>query len=323
MTGFSLGRRAALTTLGAAATVPLLRPEIAKAEAPMLGPSRAQFHRFTLGGFEVTTLLDGAIQLDGPFPIFGENVAVEEVTGYAEQHFLPSDKMEIGFAPVLVNTGTQLVLFDGGNPASRLPAAGNLVAVMQAAGYTPDQVDIVVLTHFHPDHIGGLMVDGAPTFPNATYATSEIEYDFWSAEDKLSGPTERVATLVQSNVVPLAEKMTFVKDEGEVVPGIRAINANGHTPGHMAYHIESDGHRLLLWADTTNHYVVSLQQPGWHVRFDMDKEGAVQARRRILDMVATDRIPASGYHMPFPAVGFVEKVGDGYRWIPASYQLNL
>ena len=128
---------------------------------------------------------------------------------------------------------------------------------------------------------------------------------------------------VRANVVPLAEKITFLKDEGEVVPGIRGLAAFGHTPGHMAFHIESEGRRLLLWADTANHYVLSVQRPDWHVRFDMDKEMAVATRRRVLDLAATDRVPVTGYHMPFPAVGFIGKVGEEYRWVPASYQLNL
>ena len=110
---------------------------------------------------------------------------------------------------------------------------------------------------------------------------------------------------------------------GSDIPGIRAVAAHGHTPGHMAYLIESQGKPFLIWADTTNHYVMSLQQPDWHVQFDMDKDAAAATRRRMLDMAATDRIPATGYHMPFPAVGFVEKTGDSYRWVPVSYQLRI
>ena len=109
----------------------------------------------------------------------------------------------------------------------------------------------------------------------------------------------------------------------DVVAGIRAVQAYGHSPGLMAYHVESAGRRLLIWADVTNHYVMSLQQPEWHVSYDDIKDMAVATRKRILDMVATDQIPAIGYHMPFPSVGFVEKAGAGYRWMPASYQLNL
>ena len=108
-----------------------------------------------------------------------------------------------------------------------------------------------------------------------------------------------------------------------MVPGIHGLNAFGHTPGHMAYHIESDGRRLLLWADSAHHYVLSVQRPDWRVRFDMDKEAAGATRKRLFDLAAADRIPVTGYHMPFPALGSIDRAGSGSRWVPASYQLNL
>lgn len=117
--------------------------------------------------------------------------------------------------------------------------------------------------------------------------------------------------VINSNVVPLKDKMKFIKPESEVFSGIRAVDAFGHTPGHIAYHIESGNGRFLLFADTINHYVASLQKPDWHVVFDMDKEKAVATRKRILDMLANDKIPAAGYHMPYPAVGYVEKKDYG------------
>jgi glyoxylase-like metal-dependent hydrolase (beta-lactamase superfamily II) len=320
-----LDRRKTLLVAGATLAMPgVIRNRPAFAAAPMLGPARPQSYRFQLGDFEVTTLRDGAVQVDGPHPIFGEDQPAEDVAAFAEENFLPADRMEISFTPVLVNTGEALVLFDSGNVADRRPGAGNLVAAIEAAGYTADQVGVVVITHMHGDHIGGMMTDGVPTYPNAAYVTGEIEYDFWSHDDRLSGPTEGGARLVRSNVVPLAETMRFIGDEGEVVPGISAIAAFGHTPGHMAYHIESAGSRLMLWADAANHYVLSVQQPDWHVRFDMDKEEAVATRRRLFDMANAERIPVTGYHMPFPAVGFVDTTADGgYRWVQASYQLHL
>ncbi len=322
----TFSRRTILTGATALAAAPLAAPvfgQRAFAAAPQLGVERGSFYRAKLGQFEITTILDGAIQLDGPHPIFGENQPAEEVQDFAQQNFLPSDKMEISFTPVLVNTGNELVMFDSGNGAGRRPNAGKLAAMLAQAGFSPDQVDVVAITHCHPDHIGGLMEDGSPLFPNARYVIGQAEYDFWSAEERLSGPTEGPAKLTQSNIVPFAEKMTFLQPEDEVVPGIRAVNAFGHTPGMMAYHIESDGKRLLNMADTTNHYIMSLMRPDWHIRFDMDKDAAVASRKRILDMLATDRFPVTGYHMPFPAVGYVEKSGDSYRWVQASYQLHL
>ena len=321
----TISRRGVLAAGAGAAALPMLAgaPGPALAAAPMAGPATPEHYRFNLGAFEVTTISDGAVQFDGPHPIFGQNVSAEEVAALADANFLPSDRMEIGFTPVIVNTGSALVMFDSGNGGRRRPNAGNLAEALVRCGYRPDQVDVVVLTHFHPDHIGGLMEDGQPLFPNARYVTASQEYDFWSHPDRMSGPTEGVATLTASNVTPVADKMAFIGNEGEVVPGINGIAAFGHTPGHMAFHVESEGRRILLGGDFCNHYVVSLQVPDWHVRFDMDKEGAVATRRTLLDMLATDRIPFTSYHMPFPAVGYVERMGQSYRYVPASYQLNL
>lgn len=314
-----LGALGATTALAAGA----LPAGPARAAAPMLGSLKPSVYRFTLGGFEVTTVNDGAIQLKGPHPIFGQNVDAEQVKELAAKHLLPMEQMIISFAPVLVNTGTELVLFDTGNGAGRRPKAGQLRARLAAAGYTPEQVDIVVITHFHPDHIGGMLEDGEPAYPNARYVTSSTEYDFWSPVDKASGPTERVGKLVQTNVVPFAEKFSFLKDGQDVVTGITGVASFGHTPGHMAFHVESNGKRLIISGDVANHYVVSLQHPEWHVRFDMDKEAAVQARKAVFGMIAAEKIPFIGYHMPFPNAGYVEPLGSGFRYIPASYQLDI
>lgn len=288
-----------------------------------LGPARPTFYRFALGGFEVTTLLDGYLHLDDPHLIFGANQEPATVGALAEANFLPAARFENGFAPVLVNTGRERVLFDTGNLPARRPTAANLLTAMQAAGHRPEDVDVVVLTHFHGDHIGGLLDDGSPRFPNARYVTNAKEYNWWTGDAPTGTPAEDAARVVHSHVVPLAERMTFLGDGDEVVPGITAMAAYGHSPGHTAYHLESEGRRLLLWGDTANHFVLSVQRPEWHVRFDMDKDAAIATRKRIFDMVATERLPVAGYHMPFPALGCVERTADGYRFVRASYQFNL
>lgn len=313
-----LDRRQLLT--GAALATP------AAATAPMQGIHRPAVSRFKVGAFEVTTILDGAVQLPGPHPIFGQNVGADAVAALAEQNFLPADRMEIGFTVTVVNTGAHTVLFDTGNggDTGRRPNAGLLLARLGHAGIAPSDIDFVVLTHFHGDHIGGMTEQGLETFPQAGYMIPAAEYDFWTQEGLASreGMAGRVA-LVNQKVLPFHGRTDFIKGGDQIVPGIEAIDAHGHTPGHTAYHIESEGQRLMLIADSCNHYVVSLQRPDWHVRFDMDKEAAARTRKDLLGMIAADRIPFVGYHMPFPAVGYLETHGEGFRYVPASYQLFL
>lgn len=320
--------RRSVLKLGLAGAAALAAPQImvraAWAQAAMPDVDNPGFSRFRLGGFEVTAINDGLRPGDGIHTIFGIDREEAEVTALLEENFLPGDRFVNSFTPTLVNTGSELVLFDTGLGAgARGNGLGGLRARLEASGYAPDDVSIVVVTHFHGDHIGGLMEEGEPVFPNARYVTGQAEYDFWTAEERLSGPTKNAARAVQANVAPLAEKTTFIGDGDEVAPGITAMLAAGHTPGHMIFHLESEGRRLLLTADTANHHVASLQRPDWHVSFDMDKEAGAATRRRVFDMVAAERIPFLGYHMPFPAVGFAEKLDEGYRFVPVSYQFIL
>lgn len=310
---FNISRRSVLAGSGGLALA---------AAAPMAAtPARAQtmssprHSSIQLGAFTVTTFLDNSRTVPDPQSIFGMNVSPEEFNEVSADNFIPSDQSRFFFTPTLVNTGSEVVLFDTGNGGD----SGQLVAAMGDAGLSPEDVTIVVITHMHPDHIGGMMTGGAPTFPNARYVTGSAEYNFFTG-DNAPG---RLAEMVQGMVVPVADNLTFLDDGGSVTGGITAVAAFGHTAGHMTYRIESEGQGLHLIADLANHYVWSLAYPDWEVRFDADKAGAAQARRNILGMIAADRVPFVGYHMPFPALGYVEQNGDGFRYVPASYQFDL
>ena len=263
---------------------------------------------FKLGDFEVTTLLAGTATVDKPQEIFGLNASPEDFAAASTAAFISTDKAQFFFTPTLVNTGAELVLFDTGM------APEGLLAAMTAAGVTADQVDVVVLTHMHPDHIGGMAAGGTATFPNARYVTGAVEHNYW---------TGAANELFDANVKPFNDRMSFLDDGGTVTAGITAMAAYGHTPGHFIYNLESAGQRLVITADTANHYVWSLARPDWEVRFDADKPAAAATRKTVFGMLAADRVPFIGYHMPFPGIGYVEAAGDGYRYVPASYQMML
>lgn len=297
-----------LLTGAAAAALPLAAPTLLRAAAPMLGAGTPPWRRFALGSFEVTSLLAATAMRPDPHSIFGLNVGADEFARVSAAAMLPTDAAQFFFTPVLVNTGEKLVLFDTGlNPEG-------IAGALAAAGYAPDQIDLVVITHMHGDHIGGLRGDGADTFANADYATGRVEFDAWSGMEN---------AVFEEKMRPLAERTTMMEDGASLFSGHAAMAAFGHTPGHMAHLIESGSARLLIAADFANHYVWSLAHPDWEVKFDMDKQAAAATRRRLLDMLAAERLPFAGYHMPWPGTGFVEAQEGGYRYVPTSYQLML
>jgi glyoxylase-like metal-dependent hydrolase (beta-lactamase superfamily II) len=283
-----------------------------------------QFNQFKLGSLKLTVIRDGSSVLEKPWETFGSNQAPETVQALLAENFLPTDTFLNTYAPTVIDTGTDVVLVDTGfGAAMRGKGAGMLLDGLQAAGYTPDQITVVALTHMHGDHINGLMENSAPTFPNARYFGGQVEFDFWTDKDRVGTPAEGNHKSVMANVAPIAENMTFLREGDQIVRGMTAMLAAGHTPGHMVFHVESDGQQLVVTGDTANHYVLSLQRPDWEVRFDMDKAQAARTRNRIFGMIAKDRIAFLGYHMPFPSVGFVEKQDNGFRYVPKSYQFDL
>ncbi|KQV68456.1 MBL fold metallo-hydrolase [Rhizobium sp. Root1220] len=286
--------------------------------------TQPQFNQFKLGSYKFTVFKDGATIAEKPYETFGTNQKPETVQDLLAKNFLPTDKFVNTYAPAVIDTGSDVILIDTGfGEGGRARGSGLLREGLKASGYSADDITLVALTHLHGDHIGGLMEAGAPAFKNARYVVGQAEYDFWTDKAREGTAAEGGHKAVLANVVPFAEKATFIGEGDTVASGITAMLATGHTPGHMVFHIESDGRRLVATGDTANHYILSLQQPEWEVRFDMDKTQAAASRKKVFDMIATERVAFLGYHMPFPAVGFAEPYEKGYRFVPKTYQFDL
>ena len=217
--------------------------------ASMQGEMQPTIYRFKLGGFEVATIMDSKVIRSGLSPSFGGEAAAAEVKALAAANRIDADRYEHPFTPTVVNTGKELVLFDTGNGSlrdeheqlkGRLPP-GNLVARMAQAGYKPEDVDVVVITHGHPDHIGGLTKGGQPVFPNARYVFGAAEFDFWNKGENVREARKFNRELYVKIVVPLANRATMIKPGDEVVPGITAVDAFGHSPGHAGFHHRERG----------------------------------------------------------------------------------
>lgn len=292
--------------------------------AEMKGVLTPSVNRFKVGELEVTTILDGVVRPDAIKPPLCLDMSDEDIAALARANHLPAHGYEHPFAPTLVNTGSELVLFDVGFGANGPnDEVGLLQDRMAIAGYAPEDVDLVVFTHVHPDHILGVSKEGEPAFPNARYAISQVEFDSWTSGEGIPESRAQNRQMFLDLIAPLADRMTFLAPGQSVARGITALDAYGHSPGHMVFMVGDGDKQLMLLADLVVHYVFSLQVPEARVFFDDDPEAATRSRKRILDMVSTDGIPVIGYHLPFPALGYIDRAGSGYRWTQASYQMRL
>lgn len=290
--------------------------------AEKMGDLRPKVFRFAWGGAEITTILEGAVLRDSVKPPFCLDKDQDEIDAIGAANRIPADRMQHIFVPTVINTGTHVVLFDVGfGDGGAAMGCGQLTGLLAEAGYAAEDIDVVAFTHCHPDHIQGVSGDGGRmSFPNARHVIGRKEFDAWYSGDGIPSQRAENREMFLRLIAPLADRLAFLEDGDEVVPGLSAEAAFGHSLGHMMYRLDSEGAQFLVWGDVANHYVYSLQHPTSTVGFDDDKEAAIATRSRVLDMVATDGLMVSGYHMPFPSVGYVEKWRGSYRWVPTTYQ---
>jgi glyoxylase-like metal-dependent hydrolase (beta-lactamase superfamily II) len=315
-------RRAALAAAAATAALPAVPAAPARAAAPKSGRQAPGFYRFAVGDFEITALHDGQVNREITPALF-PNTPLEQVLATLEGQFIPTRPGNSQFNTMVVNTGSRLVLIDAGFANNGAATTGQMAANLAAAGIDPKQIDTVLVSHFHPDHINGLRSkEGQLVYPNAEIVVPTRDVAHYLDEARMNAAPEaaRGAFMVARRVFgPNFKDVRQAEWGKEWVPGITAIQSDGHTPGHSSFVVASGGKTLLVVGDACNDPRIFARNPDWHLGFDLDKPLAVATRRKLLDMAAADRMQVSFYHAAFPATGFVAKAGNGFDWFPAAF----
>lgn len=312
-------KKQVLATL-AAAMCAAFAASPALASAPMAKTPAPGYFRMMVGDFEVTPLSDGTVDLpvDQLLHQKADKTKADLSRSFLKQPVETSDNA------YLVNTGSKLVLIDTGAGALFGPTLGKLVANLKAAGYQPEQVDEIYITHMHGDHIGGLVGDGKLVFPNATVRAARQEADFWLSEENMNkAPADKRGYFqgAQAMLNPYLKAGKFKPFEGDVelVPGVRANGEHGHTPGHTTYVVESNGQKLVLIGDLIHVASVQMGNPAVTISFDLDEKAALAARKQTFDAAAKGGYLIGGAHLQFPGVGHLRSEGKGYRWVPVNF----
>ena len=312
--------RRSLIAAGAAAA--FVRPAAAAApKAAMQGPGA---YRYKLGDYQLTALYDGIwfVPIDDKFV---RNAPATEVNDALAAAFLPPSLLPVNFTALLVNTGAKLVLIDTGTAGQITDTAGVMLDNLKIAGVTPAEIDTILISHFHPDHIDGIKTkDGAKVFPNAEILVPEPEWGFWMDDANMSryagnATVHKYFRNARRIFRDIAGEVRRFKPGTEVAAGIVSIPAFGHTPGHTAYAVHSGNQSLLVMSDTAREPWLFVRHPRWQPSYDMDGPLAVKTRTDMLDRAAADRMLVEAYHFPFPACGHIVKDGAGYDFAPAMW----
>jgi glyoxylase-like metal-dependent hydrolase (beta-lactamase superfamily II) len=289
--------------------------------APMSGTQAPGFFRLKVGDYEVTVLSDGGLALDATL-FAGDEAGKHKLLGDAH---LPKVGIPTPVNTWLVNTGNKLIMVDTGGGKNFAPTLGRMPDNLAAAGVSPDAVDAVVLTHPHPDHAPGLLTaDGKMLFKNAVLYVNGEDHTFWTSEEIRGKAPEEFRgffDMAKAAMKPYADagKLQLSKDGTEFASGVRSVFTPGHTVGHNMVRVSSGKDDFLIWGDIVHCAALQFAHPERAVAFDTDPALALANRRKVLDMVATDRMLFSGAHLPFPAVGRATKAGTGYVYVPVLY----
>jgi glyoxylase-like metal-dependent hydrolase (beta-lactamase superfamily II) len=301
-------------------------PQVARAATPASGKQAAAFYRYKVGSYEVTAIHDGVWLREIDYA-FVRNVGWNAVAfAMADAHMAPRI-LPTPFTPIVVNTGSRLVMIDTGTGGQFPEPSGSFMANLSAAGIDPKAIDLILISHFHADHINGIRdKDGGMVFPNAEIHVPAPEWAYWMDDANMMKVREsaRPAWLnVRRIFRDIAAKVQRFENGKEFVPGITAVFTPGHTPGHTSFAVASGGPSILVLGDVTNNPYLFLRNPDWQGTFDVDGPLAVETRRKVFDRAAADRMLLQGYHFPFPASGYVNKTARGYDLVPAMWQPNL
>lgn len=318
-------RRGFMGGIVAASAASILAPtafstSAAFAAAPLSGQAQAGALRRKVGSLEVTALLDGHLDVDKALI-----VGYDEATAVALQResFMDAGAARIPVNAYLINMGDKLVLVDAGTADALGPTLGRLDSALAAAGVAPGQIDAVVITHMHPDHIAGIVgADGAPVFANAELILPQVDNTFWHDDAMMNAAPDALKPFfsgARTTAAAYKGRQTLISGEAEILPGLRSLALPGHTPGHTGYTLDSEGETLFITGDVVHMAALQFARPEWGVAFDVDGAQAIATRKRVLDQIASDRVMIAGMHLPFPGFGHVARAGDGYRFVPAEW----
>lgn len=312
LTSTAVGTVASVCSGGSAAAIGSLDP-----------PSEAAgLYSFTFGDFRIAPVCDGVFHL--PMDSIAVNVDADERKTYFQSRHMSGDALQLQATPLLINAGDKLTLVDTGvAPGSDwAPKAGRLFRSLKHAGVEPSDIDIIVITHCHVDHVGGLQAAAAEGFAKAEVVISETEFDLWNSPDAASKVPEWASAGVpglQKTFAALGDRIRRVKDGAEIAPGVNALATPGHTPGHMSLLINAGSDAMLVTGDAIASVHVAFEHPEWQVIWDHDRDLGAKTRSTLLDRAANEKLLVVGYHFPFPGLGHVVKHGTAYGWLPADW----